>query len=96
MPLDYTQDADFDLVIRDGDLVGGESTTQHQHDLLLAHPGEWRLYPTVGVGITRYFNDDLFGDLKSAVRRQFEADGMQIERLRLYEDGTMDIKADYP
>ena len=96
MPTDYKYDPDYDLLIAHGDFVLAESTEQHQKDLILQNYGDDRLYPFIGVGIIKYINDDNFGDVKREIRKQFELDGMEVERLTVYEDGATDIKAIYP
>ena len=95
MPTDYILDDTNDLLFKDGDLVFGESTLQHQHNLLLSNYGDNRQYPLLSVGVVNFINDDNFGDIKPKIRKIFELDGMEIERLNVYEDGKMDIKADY-
>lgn len=95
MVIDYLQGDDYDIVISNGDLVSGESTEKHQNDLILINKGDQRILPVVGIGIANYINDDEFGSVKSEIQKQFELDGMRIDRLRIFEDGTTDIKAEY-
>lgn len=79
MPNDILLDDNYDIRIENGDLVVGESTRQHQKLILLAEKGENREFPTHGVGLASWLNDDLqFGDLRSAVKREFERDGMRV------------------
>lgn len=94
MPTDYLHGEDFDLVIENGDFKKGESTEQHQQDILIAHKGEFRLSPLVGVGISDILNDDGFGENLQEVQRQFEMDGMSIEQVRV-KGQELDIKAEY-
>jgi len=91
---DYLLD-DFDLAIDNGDFVVGESTSQHQQLLLLLNKGELRQYPKTGVGAITFSNDDQLGGLYTEIQQQFEADGMQIEKLVVNSNGTVDIKARY-
>lgn len=95
MVIDYLQGDDYDIVIKDGDLASGESTEKHQLDLILMNKGDQRVLPVVGVGVANYLNDDEFGAVKPEIQKQFELDGMRIDRLRIFEDGTTDIKAEY-
>lgn len=94
MPTDYSYGEDFDLVIEAGDFKKGESTQQHQQDLLISEKGEFRISPLIGVGIYSTINDDGFGENLQEVVRQFEADGMIIERMRVINQ-ELDIKAEY-
>lgn len=94
MPTDYLYGDDFDLVIENGDFKKGESTQQHQQDLLISEKGEYRISPLVGVGIYSTVNDDGFGENLQEVIKQFEADGMVIERMQVLGQ-KLDIKAEY-
>jgi hypothetical protein len=94
MPTDYLYGDDFDLVIENGDFKKGESTEQHQQDLLIAHKGEFRLSPLVGVGIADILNDEGFGENLQEVQRQFEMDGMTISQMRV-NGQELEIKAEY-
>lgn len=82
MPLDLLLTSDFGLATANGDLVTGESTRQHQQLLVLTEKGSLREYPMRGVGGQSWLNDDVpFGDFNSAVKREFEADGMRVLRV---------------
>ena len=94
MPKDYARSGDFDLLIEGGDFKVVESTTAHQHDLLLAHAGEIRLYPYLGVGVPEYLNDDEGGGLHSQIREHFELDGMTVKALKM-KAGRLQIDATY-
>lgn len=85
-----------DLLIRDGDLVIGSSTQQHERLLLLLAPGGLKLHPTVGVDVNSYLLDDSNADeITRVIQREFEKDGMKISRI----DGTnvrdLEIIANY-
>jgi len=95
MPTDILLDTDFDLLIRDGDLVMGESTQQHQELLLLTAKGEIREFPTRGVHLRSWVLDDVGGgDLNGAIKREFEADGMTVESVRVVS-GKVNVAANY-
>lgn len=86
----------FDLTIDGGDLVAGEATQQHQELLLLLDAGELRQYPTRGVGLRNYLLEDAgVGAINSAVKREFEQDGMQVSRIQNLPDGRLKIQATY-
>ena len=86
---------DLDLVFRNGDLVIAESTEQHQKLILLNDKGHVKQHPLTGVGIMGYVNDDNLGGLYQEIQKQFDYDGLRVDRLDIYEDGTMNIKASY-
>jgi len=95
MPQDYILDSGFDLLIKDGDFVVGESTAQHQDLLIRLEKGELRQYPKTGVGIKTFFNDDQVGSLYGEIQQQFEGDGMVINKIAITSDGKMEINAAY-
>jgi hypothetical protein len=76
---DLLLDTDYDIKIATGDFVAGESTQQHQALLILSEKGEFREFPTRGVGAQSWLNDDVnFGDFNAEIKRQFEVDGMRV------------------
>jgi len=94
---DYIEDEDGDLEIgSDGDFVVDESTLQHQKDLLIAHKGEYKQNPTVGVGISDFLlGDSSEAEFKKAVQREFEEDGMEVREIRVGDFTSVDIDAEY-
>lgn len=91
---DIKLDDDFDLKFVNGDLVIGEATLQHQKLLLLAHKGEIREFPTRGVGVGSWLLDDQAGNLNGAIKREFTADGMKVEKVNT-SGGKINVKANY-
>ncbi len=81
MPNDFLIDANSEMTFSGGDLATGEATRQHQTGLVLTEKGEIRNLPTRGVGARSWLNDDQSGNLHGAVKREFEADGMTVERI---------------
>jgi len=93
---DILIDENNDLAISAGDLSVGESTLQHQNDLLLSVKGEWKQNPDVGVGLINYLNDDYNPDeLKQSIQSEFEKDGMRISKLELNNLSDAEINAAY-
>lgn len=87
---------DFDLLIQGGDFATGESTRQHQQCLLIAESGQYKQNPTMGVGTFSFTNDDeTLENLKKAIQKNFEADGMSIEQLKVNTKGDIDVTATY-
>lgn len=95
MPTDIFLGDDLDLVFRNGDLVIGDSTDQHQQLLLLNDKGHMKHAPAYGVGIGAFMEDDNLGELHGEIQQQFERDGMRITSLSILEDGTVDVEAYY-
>lgn len=85
MPTDLLQQEDGDLLLVSGDIVWGESTLQHQRDILLARKGDIRQAPLVGVNAEDYIGDDS-EDLLRSVRTEFAKDGMKVKRI--WTEGT--------
>lgn len=92
---DLLLNAEDDLDIQGGDLVVGESGQQHQGLILRSNPGEWRGAPAVGVGIQdMILNDATTAALVSEIQSQFEADGMNVDRIHL-SGQALDVAAYY-
>lgn len=95
MPTDILLGDDLDLIFRNGDLVVGESTEQHQKLLLVNDKGHMKHAPFAGVGIMNYTNDDVLGELYGEIQRQFEIDGMVIHKLEIRGVDDVDLEASY-
>jgi hypothetical protein len=94
MTTDILVDGNFDLAIAGGDFFMGESTLQHQQLLLLTNKGEIREFPTRGVGIKDWLLDDRAGDVNGMVKREFEADGMNVRSI-VFRNGQLNVDARY-
>jgi hypothetical protein len=85
-----------DIRIENGDLVIGDSVTQHIEDLLIAEKGFFKFDPEIGVGLNRYTNDDLSPeDLIRLIRLELEKDGMKINKILISNDGKIEIDGNY-
>jgi len=82
-----------DLACKDGDFVVGDSTFRHQADLLEAAEGEYKQYPTVGVGLNEFLNDENPAEMLRKIRIQFVRDGLNITELSSAEQ--LKISAEY-
>lgn len=88
--------ADGDVLIREGDLVIGSSTQQHQRLLLLLAPGGLKLHPTVGVDVYSYLLDDNKPDeLTRVIQREYEKDGLKINKVNGNTAAELTIIANY-
>lgn len=93
---DFLLGDDLDLTIVNGDFEWGESTLEHQRDILLATKGSIRQEPELGAGIVQQLLDDAsYDDLRRSIQKEMEADGMSVKRLRVQADGTVDLVAEY-
>lgn len=93
---DILFDTDGDLMIRNGDLVVGDSTYQHVQGLLLHQKGHYKFDPLIGVGIENFLNDEVQNsELLKEVRTALEADGFIVKVLYIQEDGKLKIDGQY-
>lgn len=90
--------SDYDLAIqvkydRNGKilsgLVVGDVLYQNQAMLLMAHKGEYKENPLVGVGLSDIVNDNDFARWRREITEQFTADSQQISSLQLDEQGLI-------
>ena len=89
----YSENGDIDLSERD--ILYTESTGQHQRDILLAAPGDYKENPETGVDSALYLGDSDPADYLRAVRRQMERDGMKVRDVSLARTGELILDADY-
>ena len=75
-------------------LVVGDVLYQNQAMLLIAHKGDYKENPLVGVGLPDIVNDSDFAYWRREITQQFETDGQRISRLQLDERGLI-LEAKY-
>jgi hypothetical protein len=75
-------------------LVVGDIMYQTQALILLAQKGEFKEYPTTGVGLNDIVNDDNSMYWEAEIAGQLKADGQRITRLSLDEKGLI-LEAGY-
>ncbi len=92
---DFLLDDDNNLATADGDFVFGDPTLQNQNLLLSSAPGEWKENPTIGIDVESYLLDEDIGGLLSAVKKEFEADGMTMDDYPSFENGVLKVNARY-
>lgn len=83
-----------DLLFTNGDLTYGESTRQHQRDILLAKPGDYLHAPDSTVGINKYAKEDDPDEMLADILVKFRKDGMNVKQM-IYEHGLLKIEAPY-
>lgn len=86
--IDFIQEQNV-LVIKNGDLVVGESDQQHISDVINSHLGWYREYPLLGASASDYINapaNDL-PKFESAIKEALKSDGYQ-KKIRVNEFNT--------
>ncbi|QKX04878.1 oxidase [Aquimarina sp. TRL1] len=91
---DFLLDQNDDLLIKNGDFVTGDSTDKHQEHILIAHKGEFKEFPAIGVGISDYLLEDNLKDAIKEIKRQFEYEGIKINKIEV-ANGEINIDASY-
>lgn len=92
---DILCDGTGDILVKNGDMVIGDATLQHQQDLLLASEGDYKFDPLVGVGLAEFLDDEDPSGMMKKVRVQFGKDGMKVKTARINESGKVEIDATY-
>ena len=86
-----------DLAVSGGDLVSGDSTLQHQFDIVSADKAHYHFDPALGVGIVNYLNDQTaMPGLTKSIRSELERDGQDVEAVTISPVGDVQIQANYP
>lgn len=85
---------DYDLEIKNGDFVIGDSQEQSVELLLMSNQGEFKLNPEAGCNILSAKNGTIGRLLDREIRVQLEADGFQLENLKITEYG-IDVSGKY-
>lgn len=89
----HTEEGDLDLGTDDLRYVA--SDYQHQKDILLAHKGDYKEHPALGVGIEDYRNETDPEELLRSIRQEFAADGMKVSKVTISTTGNIETDAYY-
>lgn len=90
---DIYTNIDHDVEFSNGDFIIDYSDSTHIQDIIESFPGEWKEFPTLGVGLMQYLNSSgKEQELKNEIKRQITADGYSIDTLTI--EGDFDIKID--
>jgi hypothetical protein len=92
---DFLLDENGDLLIENGDFVIGDSSSQHQKDILMATKGEFKEFPEIGVGIEAMLFDDDYMDFLIEAKKNLEYDGMDINNIEFTAEGSLNIDGKY-
>lgn len=96
MAVDILLDDDNELIIKDGDIMIGDSRYQHVKHLLEAEKGYFKFSPQSGVGMTNLLNDEFAPEeILRLVRFEVERDGFKIEKLLFSNEGKIELEGDY-
>lgn len=88
-------DGDGDVVIKQNDLLIGNSDKQHMNDLILVEKGSLKQYPGVGVGAQTFIEGEDRSGLLREMSLQFSADGMEVQQVELTQQGILNVAAKY-
>ena len=96
--MDFTVDDTGDLDFSNNDFKIESNELGHIESVLLAHKGEWKQYPMIGVGISKYLNSPLSPTirvrLEKEIKLQLESDLFKNIFVEVNESGVVNVKAD--
>lgn len=97
-----TENMELDIeVVRnaEGKIVSGlqvgDVTRQNQRTIILAHKGEIKEAPTLGVGLASFLDDDDPSDLLREIRTNLREDGQVVSSCGFNLSGKLVIDAKY-
>lgn len=91
---DFILNSDYEMIIENGDFKVGDATAQNQKLIMLAQKGEVKQTPLTGVGIADWLKGEKQSGLKSEIRQQLKADGMNVKKIDI-NNNTINIDAAY-
>lgn len=89
------------LVVRDASgqiasgLVIGNTLEQNKASILIAHQGEFKFNPDLGVGLGDIALSSDYLEYRHKIREHFAKDGLVVETLDLFENKPLKIVANY-
>lgn len=91
---DIQLQADGDVSLVGGDISYGESTRQHQADILQASRGDYINAPLIGVNAINYLLDEKPQAFLQEVARQMTLDGIKVKKVS-FENEELVISGGY-
>jgi hypothetical protein len=76
-------------------LVVGNTLNQNQALILVANPGEFKFYPTLGIAIDELILDDDYLRFRNRIREHFLKDKLKVKFLELSQGKPLKISASY-
>jgi hypothetical protein len=76
-------------------LVIGDTLEQNEAIILIAHQGEFKFNPDLGVGLGDIALSSDYLEYRHKIREHFAKDGLVVETLYLYENKPIKILANY-
>lgn len=76
-------------------IVVNDIVEQNKSLLLITHPGEWKMNPTLGVGLSNMLLDHDYLAWRHRIREQFALDELVVYHLDLFPNKPFVIDANY-
>ncbi len=86
---------DDDLQIDNGDFVIGNSQNQHTQHIIIAHKGEYKEMPEIGVGIEQMLGTETGTEFLIEAKKNLEYDGQKVKNISFTHEGKINIDAKY-
>jgi len=85
-----------DLKVQNGHLQIGGTIYQNLAIIIEAHQGEFKQFPTLGVGLDQYLSEEgtTNNTLNHSIRENAKMDNVRITALQITETGEINIKAE--
>lgn len=84
-----------DLEFQNGDFAIGESQNQHTEHIIIAHKGEYKEMPEIGVGIEQMLNTETGTEFLIEAKKNLEYDGQKVKNISFTHEGKINIDAKY-
>lgn len=84
-----------DLEFQNGDFAIGESQNQHTEHIIIAHKGEYKEMPEIGVGIEQMLNAETSTEFLIETKKNLEYDGQKVKNISFTHEGKINIDAKY-
>lgn len=82
--VDILLNTDGDLLIRNGDLVVGNSDDQNVSDILQSQKGDYKRSPQIGLNAINFLSSTQNGqDIKTQVKLQLQLDGFTVQDVKI-------------
>jgi len=92
---DFITDSDGDITIQNGDILVGNSDSQHVEHIVIADKGHYRQHPLLGVGLLRYMNGNINPvALEQEIQMNLESDNYIVNEIQIDPNDLAQIDID--
>ena len=83
------EDGGYELLVKGGDFVIGNADIQNVRHIFTAHPGHYKQYPKIGIGIIDDINSTMDASLLRKIQIHLKSDGYKSQNIKIRDNAIV-------